>query len=105
MEYYEAIQNSTNQGESTEFIKFMLETIKQATTQFTKGIKPSHQSTEIRLNIAEEHFGKILFRRKDFLEIHNEISPQTSTKDLAFATRNGLLEKTGENINTKYRFK
>ena len=105
MEYYEAIQKSTNQGESTEFIKFMLETIKQATTQFTKGIKPSHQSTEIRLNIAKEHFGKTLFRRKDFLEIHNGISPQTATKDLAFATRNGLLEKTGENINTKYRFK
>ena len=83
----------------------MLETIKQATTQLTKGIKSAHQSTEIRLNMAKKHFGKTLFRRKYFLEIHNEIFPQTATKDLAFATRNGLLEKTGESINTKYRFK
>ena len=34
MEYYEAIQKSTNQGESTAFIQFMLETIQQATIQF-----------------------------------------------------------------------
>ncbi|MCB9748287.1 MAG: Fic family protein [Candidatus Omnitrophica bacterium] len=104
MEYYQAIQKSTNQGESTAFIQFMLETIKQATIQFTKGIKPVRQSTEVRLNMACEHFKKKLFRRKDYLDINSGISPQTATKDLAFAVKHGLIEKIGDNINTKYKF-
>jgi len=103
-QYYGAIQESTNQGESTAFIQFMLETIQQATIQFTKGIKPVRQSAEIRLNMAHDHFKKKLFRRKDYLEIHSGISPQTATKDLAFAVAKGRLERKGENINTKYKF-
>lgn len=104
MEYYEAIKKSTDQGESTAFIQFMLETIQQATVQFTKGIKPARQSAEIRLNMAREYFKKKLFRRKDYLEIHSGISPQTATKDLAFAVKQGLLDRKGDNINTKYKF-
>ena len=104
MEYYEAIKKSTNQGESTAFIQFMLETIQRATVQFTKGIKPARQSTEIRLNMAREYCKKKLFRRKDYLEIHSGISPQTATKDLAFAVKQELLERKGNNINTKYKF-
>ncbi len=104
MEYYEAIKKSTDQGESTAFIQFMLETIQRATVQFTKGIKPARQSTEIRLNMAREYFKKKLFRRKDYLEIHSGISPQTATKDLAFAVKQELLERKGNNINTKYKF-
>ncbi|MFC1510279.1 Fic family protein [Candidatus Omnitrophota bacterium] len=105
MEYYEAIQKSTNQGESTAFIEYMLETIKAATHQFTKGLKPIKQTAEMRLNIACEHFRKKLFRRKDYLDLNSGISPQTATKDLAFAVKQGLLEKIGDNINTKYKFK
>lgn len=66
-------------------------------------VEPS--STEIRLNMAREHFSQKLFRRKDYLEIMGGISPQTATKDLACAVRQGLLEKMGDNINTKYKFK
>ena len=103
-DYYKAIHESTRQGESTAFIQFMLEVIKEATTQFTKGIKPSRQPIEIRLNMARDHFGKRLFRRRDYLELHNDISPPTATKDLAFAVNNGLLKKRGDNINTCYKF-
>lgn len=104
MEYYQAIQKSTHQGESTPFIEFMLEVIKQTTIQFTQNIKPARQSTEIRLNTAHRHFKKKLFRRKDYLDINSGISPQTATKDLAFAVKQELLEKIGDNINTKYKF-
>ncbi|MCH7771062.1 MAG: hypothetical protein IIA49_08610 [Bacteroidetes bacterium] len=74
-------------------------------TGLKKIIKKASQSTEIRLNMAREHFQKKLFRRKDYLEIHSGISPQTATKDLAFAVKQGLLERKGKNINTKYKFK
>ncbi|PIQ89574.1 MAG: cell filamentation protein Fic [Candidatus Omnitrophica bacterium CG11_big_fil_rev_8_21_14_0_20_42_13] len=104
LEYYEAIRKSTVQGESTLFIEFMLETIKQATDQFTKSIKPVKQSVEIRLNTAMEYFNKKDFRRKDYLELHSGISPQTATKDLAFAVKNKILIKKGENIKTRYKF-
>ena len=104
MDYYKAIQESTKQGESTAFITFMLEVIKEATIQFTKGIKPSRQPIEIRLNIAREHFKEMMFRRRDYLKLHNDISPPTATKDLAFAVNNGLLKKEGDNITTSYKF-
>ncbi|MFT7638114.1 MAG: Fic family protein, partial [Candidatus Omnitrophota bacterium] len=104
-EYYEAIRESTHKGESTAFIQFILETIYEATTQFTKNIRPTKQSAQLRINAARQNFLKKTFRRKEYLSICPGISPQLATKDLALAVGQGLLIKSGDNINTKYRFK
>ncbi len=104
MEYYEALQVSQQQGESTEFIRFMLEVIKEATERFTKEVKPSHQSAEIRLNMAKDQFGEKIFSRKDYLNLHKDISAPTASRDLTFAVDNKVLKKTGDKNTTKYYF-
>lgn len=104
MDYYNAIQVSQKKGESTEFIKFMLEIIKQATLELTKEVKPSYQQTEIRLNMARDHFGNKEFTRGDYLKLHNDISPTSATRDLTIAVENGILKKSGELNKRKYKF-
>ena len=104
MEYYEALQVSKKKGESSEFIRFMLEVIKEATERFTKEVKPSHQSTEIRLNMARDQFGENTFSRKDYLNVHKNISAPTASRDLIFAADNKVLKKIGDKNTTKYYF-
>ena len=104
MEYYKALQQSTKNKESTIFIRFMLETIKEATIAFTKNVKPVKQSTELRVDIASNSFGKKSFSRREYLKLHPDISTATGSRDLAIAVQNGLLEKTGEKSTTQYRF-
>ncbi|MDP8213544.1 MAG: Fic family protein [Candidatus Zapsychrus exili] len=104
MEYYEALQESTKQGESTAFIKYMLEIIKEAALELTKKVRPSNQQTEIRLDLAKEHFKDKEFNRGDYLRIHNNISPTSATRDLAIAVEKEVLEKNGELNKRKYKF-
>ncbi|MDP8213245.1 MAG: Fic family protein [Candidatus Zapsychrus exili] len=104
MEYYLALQESQKQGESTPFIQFMLEVIKEATLELTKQVRPSNQQTEIRLDLAREHFRDKEFNRGDYLGVHNNISPTSATRDLAIAVEKGILEKSGELNKRKYRF-
>lgn len=104
MDYYKAIQESTQRGESTVFIQFMLEIIKEATIEFTKSIKPIKQSTDLRIDIAKDHFGTGAFLRKDYLRLHTSISTATASRDLAAGVQNNILTKTGKKATTKYRF-
>ncbi len=104
MEYYEALQASTKEGASTLFIKFMLEAIKEATVQFTKDIKPVHQTAEMRLKMAHAHFGNRLFNRKEYLALHHNISPTSATRDLSFAAERNILKRVGKLSTTKYHF-
>ena len=82
----------------------MLETIKEATMEFTGNIKPVKQSTEMRIDVARHTLGKRYFSRKEYLNLHPGISTATGSRDLAIAVQNGLLEKTGEKSTTEYRF-
>ena len=104
MEYYAALQQSTKNKESTIFIQFMLETIKEATVEFTKKIKPVKQLTELRIDIAKNHYGKEAFSRREYLQLHPNISTATGSRDLAVAVQKGLLKKIGEKATTKYKF-
>ena len=104
-DYYRAIQESTNEGESTAFVEYMLEVIQEAVTEFTDNIKPSNQSVELRLVHFRKEFGKNLFRRKDYMGVYADISVSTASKDLTFGVESGILERTGETINTRYRFR
>lgn len=104
MEYYDALQQSAKSAESTVFIQFMLETIKEATIEFTKNVKPVKQSTSFRIDIAKKYFGKADFSRKQYLQLHNNISTATGSRDLTIAVQKGILIKTGEKATTRYKF-
>ncbi len=104
MEYYDALAQSSKKGNSTVFIKFMLETIKEATLEFTKELKPVKQSTDLRIETAKNHFKNSSFSRKDYLQLHPNISTATASRDLTIAAANGILQKTGTKAQTKYLF-
>jgi Fic family protein len=105
MEYYDALQTSNKQGESTVFIRFMLETILQAVVDFTKQAPPENQTTAIRIQMAKDSFRKALFMRKEYIKLHRNISTATASRDLAIAVKKNFLKKTGDKATTKYQFK
>lgn len=104
MEYYDALQTSTREGQSTVFIKFMLETIRQAMVEFAKEVKPVRQSGALRLTMAREHFWQKTFTRKDYLDLHKNISTATASRDLSIAVEEKILARKGEKATTEYRF-
>lgn len=104
MEYYDALQMSTQEGRSTGFIKFMLETIRQAMVDFSREIKPVRQLSTLRLKMARDRFGQRAFTRKDYLEVHKNISTATASRDLAIAVTDKILARKGEKATTEYKF-
>lgn len=103
-DYYDALQESNKLGESTVFIHFMLEIIKQATLDFAKEVKPKHQTSAMRIEMAKERFGKKEFTRKDYLVMFDHISTATASRDLLFGVKSNILNKRGEKSLTKYKF-
>ncbi len=104
-QYYEALDKSNKQGESTIFVRFMLETIKRATVEFAKELRPERQLAALRIETAKEKFGKKSFSRKDYIDLHKNISTATASRDLILAVQKDALKKTGEKAITRYQFK
>ncbi len=103
-EYYEALQKSDQQAAATDFIKFMLEAIHEAVTDFTKQLRPGRQSAGARLEIFRNKFGKKSFTRKDYLRAHSGLSTATASRDLAFGVSRKLITRTGDKALTTYQF-
>jgi Fic family protein len=99
--YYEALSASDKEGKSTTFIMFMLRTIDQSLNEWLdmdmKKLGPSER-LEAFLN---EYQGS--FSRKDYLKFFKDISTATASRDLKLGIETGLLNKTGDKINTFYR--
>jgi Fic family protein len=104
-QYYKAIQDSTKEGESTIFIEYMLEVIKEATHSFIKDIKPTKLTASNRIELAEHEFKGNLFSRKEYLKFHSNISPASATRDLIYGLNKEILIKEGDLRTTLYKFK
>ena len=104
-EYYEVLGKSDKAGDSTSFIEFSLEMVRQALDQFVDEIRPHPSSAETRLQRAENHFGDNQFSRKDYLNLFKTISTATASRDLATGVESGKLSRKGEKALTVYRFK
>lgn len=102
-DYYEAINAANTDGESTVFVKFMLEIIKQALTELTHNIakdeKKEHESAQDKL---------LALLKKD-----NKISAKSAAEKLNLSERqvqrllktmkeNGLIERVGSNRNGRW---
>ncbi len=102
--YYNALETSDKKGNSTAFIHFMLESIKESLRDFLSDLKPVPETQTSRIQKAKTHFNKKIFSRKSYLEFHKTISTATASRDLAFATQKNLLKKTGTQALTHYQF-
>ena len=102
--YYQSLEFSDRQGESTRFIEFGLEILESALEEFIEKA-PSHNNTRPRrLELAKKKFKRRVFSRKEYQEAVSEISTATASRDLIFWFEQGVLKKEGKRNQTKYYF-
>lgn len=102
-DYYEAINAANTDGESTVFVKFMLEIIKQALTELTHNIakdeKKEHESAQDKLLALLKKDNKI--SAKNAAEKLN-LSERQVQRLLKTMKENGLIERVGSNRNGRW---
>lgn len=104
-EYYNVLADSDKAGESTAFIEFSLDVIDQSLNRFTRDLKPNLKNTNSRLNYAQSKLGNIWFARKDYINLHSEVSTATASRDLLLGIQSGTLISQGHKNKTLYQFK
>jgi len=100
-DYYQALAESDRQGNSTPFIRYMLNIIDASLTEVL-AIRNRTITSEDRIRYFAETT-KIPFTRKEYLNVFTDISTATASRDLKLAVDLGLFEKEGDKINTIYR--
>jgi len=101
--YYEALNKSDHQGQSTVFIIFMLENISKALNELLdKPLGPPNP--ESRILLFKEIAGKGSFTRKDYLNHFKGLSTATASRDLKIATEMGIVQKSGDKNSSSYRY-
>ncbi|MFV0267856.1 MAG: Fic family protein [Draconibacterium sp.] len=103
-EYYKVLGQSDKQGNSTSFIEFMLEIIKDALEDLLKVQNISLTNNDRILNF-KEIIGTKMFSRQDYLRAFKNISQATASRDLKVAVDNEIIKKYGEKRTTKYKYK
>ncbi len=93
--YYESLGKSDSTGESTVFIKFMLEIILESLNDLLS-IQNISLTNIDRINFFKSIIKGDYFSRKEYLHNFKEISAATASRDLKFAVENGLIEKVGD---------
>ncbi len=101
--YYQALSNSDKSGQSTPFIDFMLKIIQSALKErLSQSVKPL--SAKERLAVFKEYIQATDFNRSNYLQHFKTISSATASRDLKLGVEHGILQKTGIQNNTRYRF-
>ncbi len=104
IKYYQALEKSDRKGDSTTFIVFMLDAIREAMEGFISESIPQTQTSKIRLTLARSHFKKRIFSRMDYIKLHKTISTATASRDLLRGVKTKILKKAGKKALTKYQF-
>ena len=103
-EYYDALHKSDLAGSSESFIEFMLGIIFDSLKNLRSVIKiNSADNFESRLSYARNFLNH--FKRADYMQLIQEISTATASRDLINGVKNGILEKENSGNQTKYFFR
>lgn len=102
--YYEALSKSDKAGNSTPFIEFMLQIIRDKLEELLNSQNRTLTVNE-RLELFQEHIGDIWFTRKNYLTHFNTISTATASRDIVSGLKTKVLKKKGEMNKTVYRFR
>jgi cell filamentation protein, protein adenylyltransferase len=103
-QYYTALGDSDRVGDSTEFLQFSLEAIRESLSDFIGAFRPIRPTATERLNQAASHFAMRTFSRKDYLALHAGISTATASRDLQNGVREKRLQIDGSKATARYRF-
>lgn len=102
--YYKTLEESDNLAESAPFIEFSLEIIHAALEEYVTTTNPFPQTPLLRLNYAKIHIKKEEFSRKDYLNLHKDISSATASRDLLTGIAQGILKRKGAKNQAIYCF-
>ncbi len=102
--YYRVLGECDQNGSSTKFIEFSLELIIDALKKYTSEALPQTNTPQSRLQYAALKMRKTPFTRKDYLEIHKDISTSTASRDLIYGIEKNIISKKGEKNQTLYHF-
>ncbi|HXH76014.1 MAG TPA: Fic family protein [Bacteriovoracaceae bacterium] len=100
--YYKVLEACDKAGNSTAFIEFSLELILIAVKEFKNVYRPSKITGVDRVRLALETFGKSGFTRKEYLNLHKDISTATASRDLASAVGGKILVRLGDKALATY---
>ncbi|MDR1453823.1 MAG: Fic family protein [Candidatus Margulisbacteria bacterium] len=103
-QYYRVLEKCGQQGRSTLFIEFILQTLKESLAEYAGQISGATSAIADRLAKAAEVFQKNNFSRKDYLTLFKTISTATASRDLSQGVQQNLLQKSGDKNNTRYKF-
>lgn len=103
-EYYEVLGKSDAEGESSVFIAFSLNIIYRSLLLYSKNIPLMSKDYSSRLDYAKRFLEGDWFSRKDYLEIHKDISPATASRDLISGFQQGTLISKGTKNQVRYKF-
>jgi Fic family protein len=104
-DYYKVLGQCDKQGESTKFIVFSLEQILAALVLFEIDTRQQVFGPKERLEIAKARLGVESFSRKDYLQIHQDISTATASRDLNYGVKNNILVLEGTRNQVRYFYR
>ena len=102
-DYYNILGKSDIQGNSTNFIEFMLDIINQALEELLSSQNLTLRNID-RINVFREIIGDKYFTRQEYLRHNKDISSATASRNLKDAVDKGILKKSADKRLTKYQF-
>lgn len=103
-QYYLSLQKSDKNGNSTVFIEFMLQIIRDSLDELLSTENRTLNAEE-RISIFKNEIGDKEFTRKDYLKKFKEISAPTASRDIKRALELNLIQKAGDKNTSRYKFK
>ncbi|QQV74997.1 hypothetical protein H6P87_00542 [Rickettsia tillamookensis] len=103
-EYYSVLSKCDKLGESTLFIEFMLDKIVVALRLYSNNITYEASTPLYRIEFAKVNLIDKWFSRKDYTNVHKNISTATASRDLLYGLEHKLLISKGDKNQTYYRF-
>jgi len=104
LEYYNILGESDNKGDSTGFIEFMLQIIKESLADLLNNQGVNLTGPD-RIEIFRDSIQDGEFTRQTYLRHFKDISSATASRDLRLAVDKGILEKSGDKRTTEYKFR
>ncbi len=102
-EYYQALEISDKEGNSTLFIEYMLEVLLKSVNDLILSENrriTADERLEYFLSLTEK-----VFTRRDYMNVFKNISPATASRDLKKGVEKKLFERIGDKNSTKYIIK
>lgn len=103
-DYYEALGEADNSGDSSGFIEFMLTALRDALASALPRLA-AKATPEERLRQAAAIFKEQWFDRRAYLAQFAGLAPLAASRDLARGVAQAWLERQGDRRDARYRFR